>query len=815
MTSRRYVQFCLAVAVLLVGFGGPLFVVLARGQEPVDPAKKNEPTDKNEPEASPLAADYGFQPLELFKFTDRIEGLRAGDLNEDGRRDLLMYDNGNSRIDVLLQRDLKQAAKIAPEKLEINEFASDLRFEHLKIPVDRKIDALVHGDFNGDQHPDLAYAGENHLMVRLGTAAGKWDDPRSVRLGEEVTARWHLELGDVDRDGLDDLVLMGSGETLIYRGNRQGMLENVERLLNTTDRFVHFWLEDLEGDGRLDLLYFDSDNLTHPLVVRWQNPKGKFGPEYRLRLPMPRALDLAHIKGRPGRQLVTIEQKTGRAQAFSFHREALERDSPTSPFVQFGLSRASSGRNRFLATGDVNGDGLTDVVIADGDAALMSVFLQDPETGLSPAVDFPGLTGLRGLALADFDGDQRAEVIVASEREKVIAISSWRGGRLTFPTGLPSVDTPMAMTLADFGGKGTREIAYISSSKGMGLARSKFVLRTLTYDPDDGWQPGSFNGEDFIELAELRSAPAELLAVDADRDGRSDLMLIGNSDPVLFLTTNGQGVPRPTSAETNSRLGNVAPGQITLGQVDGPAILISQNNFARRVRLGADGQWAVVDQFNAESTNAKIAGTAILDLDGDGQAEIVLVDTGTRRLRFLRKVEGVYRPWKDLEIGSFAYRSLEVADFNNDKKDDLILFAPDRFGVIFPGDGGPDARIEATYETKLRDCRFGDLVAGDLGGGDETELALIDTTKKRIEIITPRKGTWEPALTFFVIETSQFHPTGGSEPRQALVADVTSDNLPDLILIAHDRILLYPQDPGPSEDPPATEKQAQVPPPEN
>jgi hypothetical protein len=36
-------------------------------------------------------------------------------------------------------------------------------------------------------------------------------------------------------------------------------------------------------------------------------------------------------------------------------------------------------------------------------------------------------------------------------------------------------------------------------------------------------------------------------------------------------------------------------------------------------------------------------------------------------------------------------------------------------------------------------------------------------------------------------------PTSG-EPRQVTVADVTGDNKPDLILLVHDRIILYPQD---------------------
>jgi len=36
----------------------------------------------------------------------------------------------------------------------------------------------------------------------------------------------------------------------------------------------------------------------------------------------------------------------------------------------------------------------------------------------------------------------------------------------------------------------------------------------------------------------------------------------------------------------------------------------------------------------------------------------------------------------------------------------------------------------------------------------------------------------------------------GSEPREAVIADVTGDGRADLILLSQDRVLVYPQDAG-------------------
>ena len=60
--------------------------------------------------------------------------------------------------------------------------------------------------------------------------------------------------------------------------------------------------------------------------------------------------------------------------------------------------------------------------------------------------------------------------------------------------------------------------------------------------------------------------------------------------------------------------------------LDGPATLVAQNTFVRRILLDADGLWKIKDQYNAGRNSAQIQGAAALDTDGDGTKEIVLLD---------------------------------------------------------------------------------------------------------------------------------------------------------------------------------------------
>ena len=58
---------------------------------------------------------------------------------------------------------------------------------------------------------------------------------------------------------------------------------------------------------------------------------------------------------------------------------------------------------------------------------------------------------------------------------------------------------------------------------------------------------------------------------------------------------------------------------------------------------------------------------AALDLDGSEGKEIVLIDTGVQQLRMMRREGegGLYRPWREVELGTLAYRTNRIADLDS------------------------------------------------------------------------------------------------------------------------------------------------------
>lgn len=754
-----------------------------------------QPTHAAEP-TSELAEFYGFRPLEIFKLEARSGNMLAGDLNKDGLTDLAVVDNSNSRIDLLLQRKKAPDQKERSTTTDVNSFKSDWRFEHKKFPVDKALAALSLGDFNGDGRTDMAYIGlPDRLVIRLQPEKGDWKNGPTFRLPDLQLAQWMMSAGDLNHDGKDDLAIIGKNETFILY-QKDGEVQRPERIMNTSDKLGLLHVGDLDGDGRGDLCYLANDDSGRALCARFQTAAAKLGPELRFDLDKPRSTTLKDIDGQPGLEILSIHGQTGRLRVFQVRRAEGKAGELAGQLIQYGFGQQAGSRERDLAIGDLNADNLPDIVVTDPEASQVLVFQQVPGTGLDQGNAYPCLTGATQVRIGDLLNDKQMDVVFLSPKEKSIGVSRMETGRMTFPQAIPVEKEPVLCALSDQDGDKSPELFYITRDRSG--TKTNFLLKGLQAvkrTEQLEWQPFGAG----LTLS-LKGDPEQIVPFDADRDGITDLLILqGTERPALLLKSDGKGGLKEITVEGGFGLGNLAASSVFIGTLDEPALLVAQSNFARHLRLNEQNQWRIMDQYSDSESSAKISGTATVNLDGQPGNEIVLIDQGVKKLRVLRKEGTAYRPWREVDIGPFPYRGSYVADLNGDGLEDLLLFGGGKFGVLYANQTDPKLNELATFETNLEDSFLTDVVAGDLNHDGRIDLAVTETKSHHIELLDYSKDLGlRHALAFKLFESKGISEREQSqtEPRESLIADVTGDGLDDLILLSHDRVLVYPQDDG-------------------
>lgn len=735
-----------------------------------------------------LAGTYGFSGVELFKLDDRSFNLVAGDFDSDGKNDIIAVDNRNSCLRLFRQQTAGSEAARSSSRF-VNDLTSDRRFETRQIPVDKQIAGLVSADFNKDGAADVAYLGTpDRLVVRYQPKTGQeWSRRWSVRLPDLAPTSWMIATGDLDSNGLTDIAVLGKQLTYIVYQQPDGM-QPPKQLINTSKQLSLLNIADVDADGRADLTYQSNNGSTRSLCVRLQLKDGRLGPEYSFSLGQPRSLTVTDVDGKVGAEILTIDSRTGRLQLSQIASEATD-DSAIQPLVRYGIGDAAGGAGRRIAVADIDGDGWNDTVVTDPENAQLFLYRQKGTMGLGTAESFPGLLDSSVLISANLNDKAGAELIQVSNKEAVISVSEYSEGRITFPRPviqLQKSQNVIGMAVRkDVDYQSLAVVSRVTSSKSAALALVHYRLQA-----EGSWaQIGEVI--DF-PASRIGSRGASITPIDVDGDGVEEILIVpeGSNQDGMTVVSYEDGIP---NVQDPLNVGVNSPGAIFQSGQD---LLVARDAFARRMKF-SDGKWTVEDQFNAGESRAKIVGVAALNLDDDATEEVVLIDTGVKRLRILKKAEGLFRPWKEIELGTFNFQSSVVADLNHDNEPDLLLFGQEQFAVLYSGAGTISLEEISSWEADRDNAYAADAVCGDVNSDGVADIIIVDTSVDGVQLVNVDSALQLRSATHFrVFEEKRLvseATSRGTEPREVLIGDFTGDKRNDVVLLCHDRLLLYPQ----------------------
>lgn len=741
---------------------------------------------------------FGFTGPEIFPIDNLISHLHNADLDGDGLQDLIVVNNARSKINLLFNQTGRTNTTETPSvKRQLNELPPDARFRIESISSEKRISSLVVADLNGDGRPDLAYFGEpKELVVQYREGTNAWSTPKRWPLDDGLLDMNALTEGDLNGDGRTDLVLVGESALYFFAQKTDHGLAEPEKI-PYSGAVKAAQVLDIDGDGRQDLLLVNWDQAS-PFRFRLQNAAGQLGPEIHFTFPAIRSYWCDDLDGDKRTEVVTIAQKSGRAQISNFLPKPAEVLAGAFLQGQFQLQPlAKTTKNRRgMVWADVNGDGASDLLVSDPDGGQLTLFLQQKDGSLGAPSTFPALTGVAEIAVADWDGDGRPEVFMLSVDERQVGVTRFEdGGRLPFPTTVNLEGRPLTMAVGVLRQGEKPTLAVIVDQDG----KRDLVLRQA-----DGTGPRQKLSDSF------KSTPSSLAFHDIDQDGLADLIVLVPYEKIKVL--------RQVDDQPFEELDIAPPGGsaeqpwLSAADVDGDGkaeLLLAQKNFLRAVVLGAEAPPAgstnkatwnlqVKEQINGVSSSSRIVGATAVPNGTNAVASLFLLDADRKVLSLCeRDAAGVWKVVRNVPLPVTDFTGLQA----------VALGSPNLNAVTFIGLNGVawlplfgqvwDFKELDDYETPIRDGFLHDVVSGDLNNDGRKDLVFLETAKNYLDIVTfESPHQLVPANRWQVFEERTFRSRMATmpEPREALIADFTGDGKNDLVVLVHDRILLYPQE---------------------
>ncbi|GEM_PF-2593652 len=738
-------------------------------------------------QAAPPTLPFGFAPPELTLSDFGTRNLQLGDFDHDGTLDLAVLNPGSGRVDLYLQREEEQ--KDAAPILHRERWQPQLshpRFQRESLLLQHEPMAMRSGDFNRDGVDDLAIVNDqDRVEIYQGPMTSGWEPADSIEVptvsGEPGTLIWDPE------DQI--LVLLGERSLSEIRWSPKGKQYHSLQLANLPqgERRSRLLLLDVDANGQKDILY-QSGTSSFNLAVHL---RGKSGSTLLLRPNMePEAARFVPHPANPS-ALLALHRKSPTLLEFAFTAGKPK----GAPQLQVECIPLGTRQTPDTTWADVNRDGRDDLLVLEKGRQELSWFQSEVGGAMTsrPSLPLPVSPGwiLPGTWL---DSVPTPHFLLHDPESGYLGITWYEKDRFQLPKTIGNDEKIlMAARWPSPGNESDRVLGILRDGNNAYQA----VVWTLN------GTSSTLEEQQRVELKGLTRNPSDLHLLPADGD-RPELFFVSNplgAALILEVADNGslkQVEPaKGFSSKLVERLKSQNVQSLPPDIFATPWVLF-KGTTVQFLRMGENGNLQVVDQLNLRDRGDAVA---ILPLDQDA-ARVAVYDRAQNRFELHGRDEtGIYRYETSMQVPPFQFQSARLFRHKNTGEMTLRMQGRTQSMIIRPTAPRLITTSSRLYESDLPNTRPTTLVVGDFNGDQQDDLVIIDPVAKHtLEILEKQEDSWSSKMHFPLFETSpgaSGRRGGVQEPREVIAADVNGDGLDDLVMLIHDRILLYLQDPVP------------------
>jgi hypothetical protein len=342
---------------------------------------------------------------------------------------------------------------------------------------------------------------------------GRFAEPVPIAISSTLSPVSCLA-ADLDGDGINDMVCTVSGvpgtSAAVMYGQSDGTLGAPVLLTDgSTRQYGEVAVGDVNGDGLPDIVV--GSNYTG-MQVYLQNPGGGFAAGDYLNRAYAAPLRIADIDGDGKNELLALDSGGG---VDIWHQNS-------TGHLVFQQTLQAAQQVFGFEIGDVNGDGLPDIVVTGSTTLgpVVAVLLsQGGGTFAAPTLLAAGPTWfpLGGPAIGDVNGDGRKDIIISGGGNLggISVYYQQSNGTLAPAVGLPSYDIPDGVRAVDINGDGRADIL---------VAHDGWAAMGVYLQQADG----TLAAESLYDAPYAAAGSDGFYVGDVNRDGLPDVMYGGS-----------------------------------------------------------------------------------------------------------------------------------------------------------------------------------------------------------------------------------------------------------------------------------------------
>lgn len=284
-------------------------------------------------------------------------------------------------------------------------------------------------DFNKDGNHDLAFPNHErkYLTVLLGDGKGNFTQAKNSPFTTEGIPHVHgIATGDFNNDGWFDFVTdsWGNDQVEVLFGDNTTSFGKQRKFFKVGKRpYQRLRAADLNGDGIADIVTTNTEG--NNVTVLLADGKGGFNEAIGSPFtcgdnPFGIAIGDVNADGKP--DLAIINSPSSMAEGKGKDGLTVLLNDGTGKFTMLKGSPYQAGQNpNRIAIGDVNGDGLNDIVTSDYEGNKIYLFTMENAHGLTGKAIATGRHP-KGVAIADLNSDGKADIVVCNNADNNITI---------------------------------------------------------------------------------------------------------------------------------------------------------------------------------------------------------------------------------------------------------------------------------------------------------------------------------------------------------------------------------------------------------